>query len=75
MRTSPRICRNCQLKINNFTKFKTVSTSVLLGSKEKVSLKRCLTFLLQKAGKRANVDPLTNEDENIDQVSTANVAF
>ena len=69
---SLRICRNCELKINNFSKFKTSATSVLLGLKEKVSSKRCLTFSPQKEGKRANVHPSgsadENEDESIDQV-------
>jgi hypothetical protein len=67
------ICRSCELKINNFSKYKTSATSVILGLKEKVSSKRCLTFSPLKAGKIANVDPSgtddENEDESIDQVA------
>jgi hypothetical protein len=67
------ICRSCELKINNFSKYKTSATSVILGLKEKVSSKRCLTFSPLKAGKIANVDPSgtddENEDESMDQVA------
>ena len=59
-----RICRNCELKINNFSKFKSSATSVLLGLKEKVTSKRCLNFSPQKVGKRANVDPSDSSDQN-----------
>jgi hypothetical protein len=65
-----RICRSCELKINNFSKYKTSATSVLIGLKEKVSSKRCLTFSTQKPGKRANINPSgsDDEDETIDHV-------
>ena len=67
-----RICRSCELKINNFSKYKTSATSVLLGLKEKVSSKRCLTFSPQKPGKRANINPSgsDDEDETIDHVAS-----
>lgn len=70
---SLRICRNCELKINNFSKYKTSATSVLLGLKEKVTSKRCLNFSPQKTGKRANVvtdpDDLSDENDGTDHAS------
>ena len=65
--------RSCELKINNFSKYKTSATStVLIGLKEKVSSKRCLTFSPQKPGKRANINPSgsDDEDETIDHVAS-----
>jgi hypothetical protein len=59
-----RICRSCELKINNFSKYKISATSVLIGLKEKVSSKRCLTFSPQKRGKRANINPSGSDDED-----------
>ena len=50
-----RICRSCELKINNLSKYKTSATSVLIGLKEKVSSKRCLTFSPQKRAEREQI--------------------
>ena len=64
---SLRICRSCELRINNFSKYKTSASSVLMSLKEIVTSKRCLKFLLQKERKRANVDFSSSGGENEDE--------